>query len=1254
MSGKYEGMISSFVLCFLMLGFILIPINTSYESSESVQFVSEQSIDEYGDILREQYYQNLGQFHDNDTLFYGEIPEGLISFSKSCIKLWMNEMSNPVLLTFPDSNEVLPIPENVNSHPTHFLLGRYGSFTDVRSFSTIRFENLWQGISLVFRATDEGSKYEFLVSPGANPDDIVIRCSDNSHIKVERDVVSIFQDNMIFIDEGLIAYQGEEEVDVAFVERNMNSFGFLIENYDEKLELIIDPLIYSTYIGGSDLDLSYSVALDSSLNTYITGFTLSSSFPILNGFNDTYSGNTDCFVMKLNATGNGIVYSTFLGGGGYDQGSSIKVDSGNNAFVTGYTTSPDFPTKSAYCDNLVGVKDVFILKLNSTGNGLIFSTYIGGTNEEQGTEIAIDDLGNSYVTGFTESSNFPVKDALYSSHKGGTKDCFVMKLNGTGNGLIYSSYIGGTEVDIGQSITVDSSGCAYVTGETGSSSFPTKNGYDSSYNGGIYDSFVFKLSASGSELIYSTFIGGANTEYGSSIAIDTANNVYVTGRTLSSNFPCANAFDSSYNGGIDIFVLKLDSIRGRLNFSTYIGGSGDDIGNAIAVDSLGNSYITGYSASSNFPMKHPIDSSLGGIADCIVFELDNQGKNLLYSTYIGGSDSLGELGWAITVDSSRCAYVVGLTYASNFPIVDGYDDSRGGGYDGFLFKIHDFTDSDGDNLVDYEEMMIGTDPFDPDSDDDLMPDGWEYSYSLDPLNSSDSVDDPDHDNLSNLEEYLLGSNPINMDSDLDLMPDGWEVQYGLNLTVDDANEDFDYDELVNLAEFQNNTFPNDNDTDDDLMPDGWEVQHGLNPVIDDAEDDADSDGLDNIVEYDLGTLPDDSDSDDDELEDGAEVNIYSTDPANPDSDSDELTDGQEINTYNTDPNDADTDADELEDGAEVNIYSTDPTNPDSDSDGLLDGEEVLVYGTNPNMRDSDGDGFTDYEEVYGIATPTDDDGDGLLSDEELLLGTDPNDADTDNDGLPDGWEVARGLDPLTWTHYTGEAQENANNFLSLGGGLFLISFVSIILVGLVRSTKLPIKLLRFRAFLIPAIVLCIIFITTVPTSVYGTTDPGSNSRTISSYDMTFTLIDNPWFANEVTVSVSTRLTVMFQYIDGTVTIRTEWGQFLGSMSFNFGRGAFITTETDSTTFSVESEIIVLELTYSYYDFISGLDLGDYSLTLSAQQGEADGRNDDQKKWTAVRTQLALLSIGAIMVGVFLPTNKLYSWRLNSIRATKKE
>jgi Ca2+-binding RTX toxin-like protein len=438
---------------------------------------------------------------------------------------------------------------------------------------------------------------------------------------------------------------------------------------------------YSTYLGGSDVDVGEGIAVDSQGAAYITGLSASADFPTTAGaFDTSANGRGDAFLAKLSPDGSSLAYSTYLGGSSFldDGGVGIAVDSQGAAYVTGSTGSTDFPTTAGAFDTSAnGGYEAFITKLNASGSGIVYSTFLGGSNNDSGLGIAIGGAGSVYVTGGADSADFPTTAGAFDTTQNDPSDAFVTKLNAAGSGLVYSTYLGGGAFDQGGGIAVDAAGRAYISGQTGSGDFPSTVGaFDTTHNG-VSDVFVTKLNATGSALAYSTYLGGTGDDYGNRIAVDGSGAAYITGLSESADFPTsAGALDTSANGGRDAFVTKLNPPGSALGYSTYLGGASNDIGVGIAVDSGGSAYVTGYSTSSDFPTTAgALDTSFNGgdsFGDPFVTKL-NLPCNGKAATIVGtnGSDTL--------TGTSGNDVIVGLGGNDTISGVGGNDTICGGG-----------------------------------------------------------------------------------------------------------------------------------------------------------------------------------------------------------------------------------------------------------------------------------------------------------------------------------------------------------------------------------------------------------------------------------------------------------------------------------------------------------------------------------------------------------------------------------------------
>jgi len=578
--------------------------------------------------------------------------------------------------------------------------------TYVRRYKEAWVKGVYAGIDMRYYLEGGRLRYDWVVEPGGDPSQIVfgLEGSERTYIDSEGRLVFMTRFGEVKLAE-LRVYQGDREIGGRFVERP-GGWGIEVGSYDPTQLLVIDPLVYSTYIGGSGNDVGFAIAVDGSGNAYVTGSTSSTNYDVTPGaFQTTKSTinpfERDVFVTKLNAAGTALVYSTYIGGSGQDYGYGIAVDGSGNAYVTGETGSTNYPVTTGAFQTTKSTtnpfdRDVFVTKLNATGTALVYSTYIGGSGDDYGYGIAVDGSGNAYVTGYTTSTDYDVTPGAFQTTKSTTnpfdRDVFVTKLNATGTALVYSTYIGGSGDDYGYGIAVDGSGNAYVTGWTGSTDYDVTPGAFQTTNEGGWDVFVTKLNAAGTALVYSTYIGGWYEDRGYAIAVDGSGNAYVTGYTESTDYPVTpGAFQTTKSTTDplerDVFVTKLNATGTALVYSTYIGGSGQDYGYAIAVDGSGNAYVTGYTYSTDYDVTPgAFQTTNEGGWDVFVTKLNATGTALVYSTYIGGSND--DRGIAIAVDGSGNAYVTGYTNSPNYAVTPGaFQTMNEGEWDVFVTKV---------------------------------------------------------------------------------------------------------------------------------------------------------------------------------------------------------------------------------------------------------------------------------------------------------------------------------------------------------------------------------------------------------------------------------------------------------------------------------------------------------------------------------------------------------------------------------------
>jgi Calx-beta domain-containing protein/beta-propeller repeat-containing protein len=505
----------------------------------------------------------------------------------------------------------------------HYFLGNDARKwrRNVAIYRSVVYTSVYPGIDLKFYGNVSGQlEYDVIVRPGSDPSRIRFAYEgirDLNRIPNGDLSVDLGGSTLLLRRPRIIQHIGSEAIEVkggyhlySAAREGRFLFGFELGRYDRKRTLFIDPVIsFSTYLGGSDGEECLAMDRDSSGNLYVTGLTTSLDFPVTPGAFQTVSEDFSAFITKISPDGSSIIYSTYLGGSDIDSCSAIRVDETGAAYVGCTTVSSDFPTLNPFQANLNGYMDGAVAKLNPNGSALVYSTYLGGNDVENVLGIALHNH-QVYAAGVTASVDFPIKDPLQGTYKRGRYDGFVSVLNASGDDLIYSTYLGGDSTDYAFGIDADSSGAAYVVGRTLSDDFPvTPGAFDTKCaDGGIYceDAFVSKIAPNGASLVYSTFLGGKKPD-------------------------------------------------GAL---------------AVATDGDGAAYVTGTTASPDFPMVNPAQSGLASWLDAFVTKLAPDGSALIYSTYLGGSGGTSDdWGYAIKVDALGAAYLTGMTGATGFPRV---------------------------------------------------------------------------------------------------------------------------------------------------------------------------------------------------------------------------------------------------------------------------------------------------------------------------------------------------------------------------------------------------------------------------------------------------------------------------------------------------------------------------------------------------------------------------------------------------------
>ena len=604
------------------------------------------------------------------------------------------------------------VPVEITPHRVNYFKGKDPSQwrTSIKTAKAVLYQSLYKNIDLKVYGVEKQIEYDWIVKPGGNPGEIRFRYKNVKGTKLDKEGNLLIETDFgQLMHKKPVSYQNRpahnaerkaqsacpqerKDVNVTFKKIGKNTYGFQVGEYDKNRELIIDPvvLVYSTYLGGSNNDHIFALAVDSSGCAYATGNTYSTNFPTEDAYqNSSGGGLRDSFLVKFSSSGNDLVYSTYFGGSGDDTGEAIQVDSSGRAYIAGYTTSTDFPTQNAYQNTYSGGDaDVTVTIFSSSGSSLVYSTYLGGSGREEAFALALDSSKNIYITGRTNSTDFPTVNAYRDTFTPGGQneyDVFVTKIASSGASLVYSTYLGGSGMESGYGIAVNGSN-AYITGLTTSSNFPTQSGYQGYHGGGEFDVFVTKLSNSGKNLIYSTYLGGNGNDMAWDIAADSSGCIYITGETYSTNFPTRDAYQNSHaGGGADAFLTKFSTIGTTLEYSTFLGGRESDAAIKVVLNSSGYACITGYTMSADFPIKRPYQSIYKGKLDAFVSMFTSDGSSLNFSTFLGGEDL--DSGRCIAWDNKGDIFVAGYTESLDFPTANAYQQNLTGNMDTFVTKL---------------------------------------------------------------------------------------------------------------------------------------------------------------------------------------------------------------------------------------------------------------------------------------------------------------------------------------------------------------------------------------------------------------------------------------------------------------------------------------------------------------------------------------------------------------------------------------
>ncbi len=732
----------------LLLMPFLYPTGLKEEVGQLEPSLEELVVESYPRMIDSNFIQNLGQMDSDEILFYsggGNVfftPKGVTFRFREMEPIYddafendlssLNKFRRPpdryrergvvINYTFVGANPVLPRGLERCSWNTNYFRGNDPDrwFPHVPNYKEVVYENIWDGIDIVYKITEDGVKYDIIIHPGSDPTKIGFELSGQERLMVNNNrelVIGTRYWNIL--DSGLVAYYSNEEdnlIDCGFQIKNEKIIGYKVEPYDTTRQVEIDPLIYSTLIGGEDIDSGYGIAQDRNGNITITGSTKNAiiDFPTTTGAYDIIqNGRSVAFITKFKSDFSSLIYSTFLEGSSKEENSfgyDITMDANDYPYITGSIgntgCSCTFPTtKGAYSETYNGRGDIFMTKLNQNGSVLVYSTLIGGSGDDYPSSIFLDPTSNNvYITGYTEYYpdaypiiDYPTTEGAYDRSLNGDGDVFISVIDSLGMRLLYSTLIGGSNSDYVNDIILDvENDSVIITGYTQSSDYPTTNGsYDRTFGGSV-EAFVSKFNLNLSTLLHSTFVGGNKVDHAYGIDLDNDGNIHITGCT-GGDFPVTeNAHDTSPNGYFDVFVTKFDPTMSSIIYSTYIGGNQDDYASDIIVNEKGCAIITGATkeASVLYPTtKGAFDREIRSW-DVFITLLNENGSSLEYSTYIGEIQE--DRGTEISLDHDRNVTIIGNTGCrkNGFPTSENaYRRVSNGNNDVFVLKMYLVDDS---------------------------------------------------------------------------------------------------------------------------------------------------------------------------------------------------------------------------------------------------------------------------------------------------------------------------------------------------------------------------------------------------------------------------------------------------------------------------------------------------------------------------------------------------------------------------------
>ena len=623
---------------------------------------------------------NQGQAHAS-VQFLAHTPSGYVYFARD--KMAVRDIRMELVGANRHAEAELEEPTGGISS---YFIGRNEKdwHTGIPHYGRIRYKNVYAGIDLVYYASGRDIEYDFILKPGADPNQI--KLAYNKPVQIDSKtgdllVAGLKQHRAKVLQNGrAIACDylvNGERVQLA------------LAVYDHSQRLTVDPVLqYSTYLGGPALEWGSGIQVDSAGSAYVTGSARSPASPSLNPFQQVSSVSEDVYVLKLTPSGDAVAFFVVLGGAGDDYSEGIALDSANNAWVAGVTLSTDFPTKNAAQPTFGGgFGDGFYAKVSADGRSIVVSSYAGGASDDWARGVAVGPDGSGWIIGYTSSFDFPTKNPIKATLTG-APDAFLVNVSPTGK-LVFATYFGGTGRDFGGSVATDNQGNVYIGGGTESDDLPVKNALQPVRNSLPFHAkaFVSKFSSTGS-LLYSTFLGGSADCFVTRLAVGSLGDIHVLGWAEGGLY-VKNPVEAIFNGSVqEKFVMKLAPDGQSVTFATYLGGSGPEYGEGgLALDSAGNVYISGYTISADFPVKNPIQpfTALGNpsSANATITELSPNG-GLIFSTFFGGGDE-----WAdgIAIDAAGGIYITGSTSSTDYPTKNAIQTTYGGGGDIMVAKF---------------------------------------------------------------------------------------------------------------------------------------------------------------------------------------------------------------------------------------------------------------------------------------------------------------------------------------------------------------------------------------------------------------------------------------------------------------------------------------------------------------------------------------------------------------------------------------